>query len=233
MLQLRVNPGSRIMNNIKVFSFLVVLMLATPFVLVGAQGETQEPQEAVETAETTNLEDKKLTREERLNAYKAKVTTKLADAQSKRIANRCKASQNKVVAYRKSVNAIVENRTRVYNAIVEKLDTLLIKMQKAELSTVTLETAREDMRADILSMKENFESYDTALADLEEMDCEADPDSFNAALVEARSLQTTLKTQIQEFRQFVAQDIKQIIQDLKIQLSNKTETTQPNESTEE
>lgn len=213
------------MKKIKTFIFLIAIFALVPFVSVNAQVETQEQEASTETAETTTPEDKSAGRSERLESYKAKASTKLADAQAKRIATRCKSAQNKLSAYRKSASVVAENRTRVYLGVVEKLDTLLAKMQKAELNTQTLETARDDMQSDLVILKASFENYDTALADVEAMDCVADPEAFNAALMEARSLRAGLKTQVHEFRQFVTVHMKEILQDLKSQLENKTEST--------
>lgn len=195
-----------------------------PLVSVNAQ------EEPVESTETTTIEDKSTGRSERLESYKAKVSAKLADAQAKRIAGRCKSAQNKLSAYRKSASVVAQNRTRVYAGVVEKLDTLLAKMQKAELNTQTLETARDDMQADLVILKASFDNYDTALADVEAMDCTVDPDAFIAALSEARNLRTGLKTQVQEFRQFAVVQMKEILQDLKTQLENKTESTDDSQS---
>lgn len=215
--------GRTSVKKIKTSILLIALFALVPFTSVSAQVDTQEQVEPVEATETTILEDKATGRAERLESYKAKVSAKLAEAQSKRIASRCKTAQVKITAYRKTVTTVVENRTKVYVAIGEKLDNLLAKMQKAELNTQTLETAREDMRADLAVLKTSFEDYDTALADLEAMDCVSDPESFNAALLEARNLQTTLKTKTQEFRQFSTSQIKLILQDIRLQLENKVE----------
>lgn len=213
--------------------FLVAVFALVPFVSVNAQEETQEQVEPVETTETKILEDKTTGRTERLESYKAKVSAKLAEAQAKRIAGRCKSAQNKISAYRKSANVVVENRTRVYQGVGEKIDALLIKMQAAELDTVKFETARDDLRSDLLLITESFDAYDTALADVEAMDCVSDPDAFNAALVETRSLRAGLKTQIQEFRQFATTQMKEILQELKLQLENKTESADDSQNTEE
>lgn len=224
------------MKKIKTSIFLIALFALVPFVSVNAQVDTQEQEattETAETAETTISEDKSAGRTERLETYKAKVSAKLADAQAKRIAGRCKSAQNKISAYRKSATVVIENRTRVYLSVGEKIDALLAKMQTAELDTVKFETARDDLRADLLSITESFDAYDTALADVEAMDCASDPDAFNAALTEARSLRAGLKTQIQEFRQFATTQMKEILQELKLQLENKTESTDDSQNSEE
>ncbi len=209
---------------------MIAVFTLVPFVSVNAQVETQEQTVLTETAETTGSEDKSIGRSERLDNYKSKVSTKLADTQAKRIAGRCKSAQNKLSAYRKSASVVAENRIRVYDGVVEKLDTLLMKMQKAELNTQKLETARDDMKADLVILKASFDNYDTALADVEAMDCAIDPDAFIAALLEARSLRSGLKTQVQEFRQFAIVQMKEILQDLKTQLENKTESTDDSQS---
>lgn len=228
-----VTDGRNSVKKIKTSIFLIGILTLVPFVSVSAQEETQVQETPTETAETTTPDDKSAGRSERLESYKAKVSAKLAESQSKRIAGRCKSAQNKLSAYRKSATVVAENRTRVYQDVAEKLDNLLAKMQKAELNTQTLETAKNDMQSDLVILKASFENYDTALADLESMDCVSDPDAFNAALTEARSLRTELKAQVQEFRQFATVQMKQILQDLKSQLENKTESADDSQNIEE
>ena len=216
----------------KIFVFGMLLTLFSATNAVNAQTESNattddtvttqqaeiEPAETLEATESTVPEDKGTGRAERIKAYKEKATEKLSEAKQKRITSRCVAAQGKVTSLRAKVNTAVANRKTVYQEVGDKLDTLLAKMQKAELDTTKLETAREDMRADLVLLTENLNAYDTVLADLEAMDCAADPATFQTALTSAREMQTALRAEAQEFRQFATTELKAILQDIRTQL---------------
>lgn len=177
--------------------------------------------EKVETTTTTPT-DKSAGREARIKTYEEKVETKLAEAKSKRIASRCKAAQGKITSLRARVQGIVEKRKSSYQTIGEKLDTLVAQLQKAGVDTTALETAQQDIKADLVALDESMSAYDTVLADLEAMDCAADPALFAAALESAREFQKTVRDQAQAFREFATTQLKTLITDARQQLEAKT-----------
>ena len=103
----------------------------------------------------------------------------------------------------------------------EKLDKLVERLVKAGIDTTKLDTAREDIQADLKVLNASMESYNTVLVDIEEMKCQEDPEAFQAALEEARVLLKTLREQAQEFRRFSTNELRTILQELKIQLEAK------------
>ncbi|MCA9328897.1 hypothetical protein KC959_03925 [Candidatus Saccharibacteria bacterium] len=208
-------------NKMKAALFATVLALFGVVTPVFAQSDTSVDS----TTDTSVSDDKAAGREARIQALKDKATAKLEEAQEKRIAARCKNAQSKVTSLRARVTGIVQNRKAVYQQVGEKLDVLLEKLKAAELDTMALETAREDMRKEIAVLVESLNAYDTALADIIAMDCESDPETFHAALLSARDLQNTLRTQSQEFRSFATNELKTILQDVRAQLEAKKAET--------
>ena len=232
--------NSAMKKTLKVFVAVIVMSFSTVLpAFAQEEADTAETQELLETttlnaeAVETQTQDRSRGRDVRRKAYQEKAE-RLSEAQQRRVAGRCEAAQGKVTSLRARINNAVANRKKVYQEIGEKLDVLLARLQKAEMDTTTLETAREDMRVDLVALTESLDGYDTVLADLEAMDCTADPASFQAALKSAREMQTSLRAQAQDFRQFATTQLRAILQDIRAQLATKTETsTQPTESTEE
>lgn len=188
---------------------------------------TDEMLQTTIATETEVKDDKSSGREARLKSYKEKTATKLAEAQSKRLKTRCKSAQGKVTTLRAKVNNAVANRNKVYKEIGDKLDTLIPKLTAAGADITKLETARADIRTELTTLTESLNAYDTVLADLLAMDCEADPDSFQSALESAREIQKTLREQAQEFRRFATTELRTILQEIRQQLAEKEASETP------
>ena len=166
-------------------------------------------------------EEKSQQRAARIEEYKQKKIEKLAETQAKRVASRCKSAQGKITSLRSRISSTNENRRSVYRVMGEKLDKLVERLVKAGIDTTKLDTAREDIQADLKVLNASMESYNTVLVDIEEMKCQEDPEAFQAALEEARVLLKTLREQAQEFRRFSTNELRTILQELKIQLEAK------------
>ncbi len=213
-------------EKIKIVFLMLVISFFSMNAPVFAETEKTTTDEVLQTTSQTAEDDKSAGREARVKSYKEKASTKLAEAQSKRLKTRCKAAQGKVTSLRARVNNVVTNRKKVYQEVGDKLDTLLAKLVAAELDTTKLETARADMRAELVTLTESLNAYDTVLTDLMAMDCEADPDTFQSALLSAREMQVALRTQASEFRSFATTELKAILKDVRSQLEAKKEQTQ-------
>ena len=225
-------------KKIKAFLFI---MLATTVILpvLGASAVTEET--TTDSAETTTPEattlqttatpengastDKSSGREARLKAYKESIKTKLTAVKEKRVAARCKAAQEKVTVVRTRMQTALANRKQAYTTISERLDSVVEKLQKAGVDTTALETARQDVKSDVALLDEAMNAYDTVLADLETMDCVADPATFQAALESARETQKSLRDQAQALRQFATTEVKALLEEMKTKLSEKTDAT--------
>lgn len=188
--------------------------------------KTESEQEKTTTDETkTAAEEKAQEKAARIEEYKKKKVEKLAETQAKRLATRCKSAQGKITSLSARIKNANENRRKVYQTMSEKLDTLVERLVKAGIDTTKLETAREDIKADLEVLEASMDSYETVLSDLEEMSCEEDPEAFQAALEQARLSLKSLREQAQEFRRFSTSELKTILQDLKAQLEAETTKT--------
>lgn len=213
-------------EKIKTLFLMLVISFFGMSVPVFAVTEQTASDETLQSTTQAVEDDKSAGREARVKSYKEKASTKLAEAQAKRLKTRCKAAQGKVTSLRARVTSAVANRKKVYQEVGDKLDTLLAKLVAAELDTTKLETARADMKAELVTLTESLNAYDTVLTDLMAMDCEADPDTFQSALLSAREMQVALRTQASEFRSFATTELKAILKDVRSQLEAKKDQTQ-------
>lgn len=211
--------------KVKIFVLMIIVSISGLAVPVRAVENTTA------TTESTKItDDKKQGRAERLQALKDLKTEKLDEAQAKRLALRCKAAQGKIASLRARTNNIIASRRKVYSEIGDKLDVLLGRLGAAGLDISTLQTAREDMRTELGTLSDSMNEYDTLLADLANMDCEADPEAFSAALKSAREVQVRLRTQARDFRQFVTVELRAVLQDIRSQLGTSNDTTKEAET---
>ncbi len=235
----------------KIKAFLVILLAVTVFTpVLPARAVDEEATQASDTTtqdasilqstapaetsaetETSTPVDRSNGRAERVKAYKEKVQSKLTAVKEKRLTTRCKNAQEKIMALRTRLQTALSNRRKAYQTISEKLDSAVEKLKKAGVDTTKLETARDDIKADIASLDESMNAYDTVLADLEEMDCVADPATFQAALESARETQKSLREQAQQVRTFATTEVKALLEEMKTKLSAQSDATteQPTE----
>jgi hypothetical protein len=189
---------------------------------VEQEATTQVDQETVKiqdaTVDAESQTNKKSSVEERVKVYKEKQAGKLAEAQSKRIIARCKKAQIKVLELQERVKKNVETRTATYDKIDERITKLSERLQKAGINTSALETAREDVKVDLASLKNSMNDFVVVLSDVAGMDCESDPEAFSAALAAARETRKELLQKSQEFRVFATVQLKTILVDARSQL---------------
>ena len=232
MLQLsQVISGAILHMKRRTALFFVSLLFVISFISVSVSAQeaqndggatlTASQQEAIDQAAVIE----KTAQEDRLKTYKEKVSVKLDEAKAKRVTSRCKSAQGKVTSLHARMNKVVANRRKVYKEIGEKFDTLIQRLKKADMDTVKLETAREDIKTELAGLEDSMKNYDAVLSDLEEMDCVSDPEAFAAALSQARDLQKTLREEAQAFRSFVTVELKQLLAETKQQLQDKKTTT--------
>jgi hypothetical protein len=229
----------------KKYTFIVMVLfifsiLAAPVYAQDTQDDDEMVQTTAEPTEDNAAKTNSLkARSERLKQYKEKRTERLAVFQQQRITQRCASAQGKIASLRARVNAVKANREKVYKEIGDKLDTLILKLQAAEVDTTELETARTDMSAELKTLTENLATYEMVLTDIEEMDCELDPEAFKGALDEARNTRQSLQDDARAFRRFVQKELRSILVELRKDLAAKAggdtepvETEIENETTE-
>lgn len=237
------------MGNIKqiVTSFLasLLIVLSPGMVLAQAMVEDTQPQATTPTT-TPKPEDGTATNEDaakkeaelkkRIEENKAKLKTKLDEATKKRLIAKCKPAQAIVKGAEKNATAVTENRSKSYAKISEKVDALIARLKTAGVSTTNLETvqATAKQKAEVLAV--SMKTYDQMLADLQAMDCAADPTAFAATLETARKQRATVKEQAKDLRSYISVSLKEAINKAKAELEakqadNSTESESPSDDT--
>ncbi|HMT55839.1 MAG TPA: hypothetical protein PKD20_03105 [Candidatus Saccharibacteria bacterium] len=233
--------GKRIKTLILALSLFIANIMVLPVAAVDTTDQTTTNDESMQTTavpestETTATQaedsqettpvDKSAGRDERLKVYKEKIAEKLTAFKERKIKNGCSTIKGKITSLRTRITTVVANRKKAYKEIGEKLDVLIEKLKAAGADTTKIETIREDIRGDLATLEESMNSYDTVLADLEVMDCEADPATFKSAVLSAREMQKTLREQAQAFRAFATGELKTALQEIRDQLKSSTEQT--------
>lgn len=194
----------------------MVVAVVAPAV-VSAQNDSGNQSD--ETVTTQNTAEAESDRQARLEEAKKNQATKLTSAEERRVAGLCKASQTVITRLQAKVKTTAQARNTRYEAITTKLDTLVTRLQAASVDTTALEAAIAALKTKITAhTTTSLEGYQTALADLAEMDCATDPSGFKAVLTQTRTQRGTLVDQAKELKNMVTVEIRALLDDIKAQL---------------
>lgn len=231
------------MGTLKQFltgAFASLFIVITPStVLAQAITEDTQPQTTTPTTEegTTTTEDaakKEAELKKRIEENKAKLKTKLDEATRKRLIAKCKPAQALVKGAEKSATAVTENRTRAYAKISEKVEALITRLKTAGISTTNLENVQATAKEKAETLAASMKTYDQMLADLQAMDCAADPTAFAATLETARKQRATVKEQAKDLRTYISVTLKEAINKVKAELNTSQageDSESPNDTT--
>lgn len=204
------------MSNMKVSQKLVAAVAACAFLVAlvaPAAVSAQTDGSTDESADTTATD-----RTKRIEAYRQRVTDALSQAEERRIAGLCVAAQAVVGRLQTNLDTVIENRRSRYAVVADKLNELVRKLQAAEVDTTELEAVIAELDALADTVVEAVTEYQTTLTDLAEMDCEADPSGFKAALSAAREQRAEIITSAQGVRSYFVDTIKPLLQTIREQL---------------
>lgn len=204
-------------------SVMALPVITTSFVQAIEENQTAE----TSTTQTLTPEAKKQTLADRIAEHKAAVKAKITNAQKLRLKAKCKASQGKVSSVTGRIKGLETSRAQVYKNITNRLNKLSEKLKEKGIDTTKLNT-------DITVLQEKIDTFNTDLAefkqtvsDLSAMDCEADPEGFNAALVAARTARQQVHTDGLDVRVYLNDTIKPLLKTIRAELATaKTEGEQ-------
>ena len=176
-------------------------------------------EETVQTQNTNLNEEIETTREtvngndverrlERLENYKARVEARLDFAEERRIQARCKGAQTVSLRLAENITRVKQNREKAYQSVVEKLNSLVDKLEAAGVNSSSLDSAVQSLDGEIAVFISTLGDYETILSDLTELDCEEDPTAFKAALEVAKQQRVLLVSSSQSLRQYFNDTIK-------------------------
>lgn len=214
---------------------LISLGLILPvFVLTPLVVTAQEASTEVQT--TTTEEEKSVNREElkaRVDERKANLKTRLAAAKQARIKTHCKASQGNISNIRGRIKGLETSRSQVYENLLSRLDKLSDKLQTHNVDTTELDGQITELTTLITAFNSNLEAYKTAVGDLADMDCAADPAGFQASLETARIERANTAESAKAIRTFLSETIKPTLKDLRQQFAEGASTKPAGEAESE
>ncbi len=200
---------------VSLIAFLSVFGIVIPVTAQEAVAPLSTPAQQPEESET---------RAQRLESIKQARTENLNTTQLARIKTRCKSAQAKTATVQARMDVVFSNRQLVYTKITTQVSELVAKLQQAGITTTTLEATQKDMLSELDTLISAFEEHKTTLGDIAEMDCEVDPNLFQAALLTARDQKSAIRTQAAAFRDFVSTNLKTELQNVRAQYPETTST---------
>jgi len=207
----------RILTN---FLAALMLLVMIPGTVAAVGEEPSDPPVAEGSQEVRTLPQNVERREARIVQYKERVTERLTEVESKRITKVCAAAQRKVVILADKTKTTTQARKDTYNNVGAKLDTIVEKLQSANVDTTDLEATIDEAKAQIVQLGQLLDGYLVMLDDLATIKCEDDPEGFKAALVLVRQQRQSIVAQAQSLREYVNVNIKTVLKDIRSQLAD-------------
>jgi hypothetical protein len=207
----------------KIKKLLVCAVLILPLVWGGtvyAQHDEQMDSDKPTSNQATDTSAKK-TREQRVQERKEKVKERLSVAKERQVKLRCKAANGLIKSASKRIGSFEAKRKNVYGGAATRLQELSPKLQAAGIDTATFDEQ-------VAILKTKAEAYNTALAglktaveDLGDMDCAADPQGFMATLMDVKEHREDVIAKGLDFRSYLKNTVKPTLRNIKQQLEAK------------
>lgn len=202
----------------RILAVLLVIFLALPLasgvVFANEENEQTTPTTSEKETESNDLKERW---EQRKKDFKVSLTF----AEKTKLKARCKPAQTgQIKKIGGRINGIQTSRSKVHENILKHLNNLVPKLQEAGLDTSDLETQIETLKTKIETFNTDFATYKQAVADLQEIDCVAEPDGFKASLEAARAALDQVRTDAKDIRNYVKETIKKELVSLRSQLES-------------
>jgi hypothetical protein len=202
-------------------TFFALPIIATAIVFAEDDDTTTNQDTTQSTDDSTQTKEEAL--EARLEKRKAQFELKLTFLEELRLKNRCKASQGLISRVEKRIKGIETSRTRVYDNIVNHLNALVTKLKANDIDTTELEASLTTLQTKIDAFNTDLATYKQAVSDLVAIECQDDPEGFQASLEAARAALEKVKTDAKEVRTYLKDTIKPLIVGLRSQVEAKQE----------
>ncbi len=159
------------------------------------------------------------TLQQRIEEHKAALTAKLSAVQQKKLQGLCVASQAKINGAVAQADIAIVNRSKVYQDLQTRLDTLVAKLDSQNVSTAQLHNDVATLSSKINQFNTDLKTYQQAVKDTASMDCVSDPTGFKASLEAARADRETVRKDAEDIRIFVTTSLKTSLIAIKDQLA--------------
>ena len=211
---------------IPVFSSLPVMAVEGSSKSTESEKSTSATTTATTTTTTTKVEDPGMVEPtvkaedatKRLEALKSAAKLTLKDADKKRLLLKCKPAQTILEKTESTDKQSGMLRNEAYNKIVEKLTSLIAKVEAAGVDATTLKNDLTTLQTKIATFNTDLNAYRQTVSDLRNLNCATDPTAFQAALTQARTQREKVRNDALDIRAFVTGTLKTDLQAVKAKL---------------
>lgn len=218
------------MKKIIIGGLMVVMFTVTAAPLaVHAQTSSTTTNTTSSTSTTAAAEAQALAG--RVSAYKKKLTVAVTEATKQKILGKCVAAQGVVKVYAKGYMTSVEARTKRYTDIVADLKALGSALAAKGVDVKVLNTDITNLQTKIDAFTAADKTYQQDVADLQALDCKADPTAFQAALTVARTDHAAVLQAVTDVKTYLTGTIKPVLGALKAEAAKSQTTSQSTTST--
>lgn len=207
------------------------MFVFAPMVAYAQTTTTENPSSSNKADDTKDkaakAKEKADAKAKRLESNKKQFAVKLNPSDEARLKARCKLAQTKGKTLADNIAKNNTARVEAYSKITIRLDKLIKKMQDENIDSKTLESQTKELNNLISTYNANLKLYQTALSDLNEIDCVTDPTAFKVSLEASRAARAVVAKDAAAIRTYVSGTIKTTLTTAKIELAkDNPETTE-------
>lgn len=180
------------------------------------------------TAPSTAAKEKTETAAQRLAKNKATYVATLTAAQQASLKIKCKPAQAKGKLLSVGITKSNTERVAAYTKISTGLDKIITKLKDADFDTKDLQTQKTELQKLITTYNTDVASYQTALSDLNDIDCTTDPAGFKSSLEAARAARAVVAKDALAIRTYITGTIQLTLKEARTTLA-KDDTTKTTE----
>jgi DNA repair exonuclease SbcCD ATPase subunit len=153
------------------------------------------------------------------------VAATLTQADSERIASKCKSSQKVIKNIADKFNQVSVKRIGKYNELTAKLSSISSRLQAKDIDTTQLDESIKETQALIDEFVVTMEVQKVQLSGLVDADCQGDVAGFKTGIETAKQLRQEMRQASQVIRDKVKNDIKLELQTIRQSLETQPDTT--------
>ena len=216
------------MNKIKL---IVGMALVAPFLSMAPVLAATTPAPATTKTTTTTpaptAKPAATTLADRIAKNKATYAATLSAADQAKLKLKCKVAQIKGKAFAVTLTDKVKVRTENYTKITTALSELIADMKTAGTDTKAIEAAQTELTTLIASYTTDVATYQTAIADLNDVDCIVDPAGFKGALEGARAARVVIAKDAKDIRVTIETKVLPLLKEENADTKMTPTTTKP------
>lgn len=183
------------------------------------------------TAPAPTVKPAATTLADRIAKNKTTYAATLSAADQAKLKLKCKVAQIKGKAYAVTLTDKVKVRTENYTKITTTLSEVIADMKTAGTDTKAIEAAQTELTTLIASYTTDVATYQTAVADLNDVDCIVDPAGFKGALEGARAARVVIAKDAKDIRTTIETKVLPLLKEEKADTKTTTTTTKPTPTT--